>query len=247
VRIVRKGHALEGQELPVLRRCKRGGQLHLLLILPGESRSYIPAGWTDLQLRTGAAVDDSAPAAPALLATIKDLFNARIVIDALLGRMADAQEIDDATRTGPAGSTSRSGVVDGRGMYCLIVGGVQIDAAVAQAFLAAIAPAGLSAAVRAAEQLQADHDGALAQWRLAVQRAQYESEKAQRRYRAVDPDNRLVARGLETHWEQCLRALEQARTELAQREQQRPHALTDEERRRLLRMSEDLSRVWHAA
>ena len=43
-------------------------------------------------------------ATPALLATIKDLFNARIVIDALLGRMADAQEIDDATRTGPGGS-----------------------------------------------------------------------------------------------------------------------------------------------
>jgi hypothetical protein len=54
-------------------------------------------------------------------------------------------------------------VVDGRGVYCLNVGGVQIDEAVAKAFLAAIAPAGLNAAVRAAEQLQADQDGALAQ------------------------------------------------------------------------------------
>jgi len=147
----------------------------------------------------------------------------------------------------PGYHCANKNVVDGRGTYCLNVGGVQIDAAVAQAFLAAIAPAGLSAAVRAAEQLQADHDGALAQWRLAVQRAQYEAEKAERRYRAVDPDNRLVARGLEAHWEQSLRALERAQAELAQREQQRPHALTDEERRRLLRMGEDLSRVWHAA
>lgn len=138
-------------------------------------------------------------------------------------------------------------VVDGRGVYCLNVGGVQIDEAVAKAFLAAIAPAGLSAAVRAAEQLQVDHDGALAQWRLAVQRAQYETDKAERRYRTVDPDNRLVARGLEAHWEQCLRALQQAQAELAQRQQQRPHPLTDDERRHLLGLGDDLARVWHAA
>ena len=147
----------------------------------------------------------------------------------------------------PGYHCANKSVVGGRGVYCLNVGGVQIDEAVARAFLAAIAPAGLSAAICAAEQLQADHDGALAQWRLAVQRAQYEADKAERRYRAVDPDNRLVARGLEAHWEQCLRALEQAQTELTQRQQQRPHPLTDDERRRLLGLGEDVSRVWHAA
>lgn len=139
----------------------------------------------------------------------------------------------------PGYHCANKSVVGGRGVYCLNIGGVQIDEAVAKAFLAAIAPAGLSAAVHAAEQLQVDHDGALAQWRLAVQRAQYEVGKAERRYRAVDPDNRLVARGLEAHWEQSLRALERAQAELAQREQQRPHPLTDDERRRLLRLGED--------
>jgi len=94
----------------------------------------------------------------------------------------------------PGYHCANKSVVGGRGVYCLNVGGVQIDEAVARAFLAAIAPAGLSAAVCAAEQLQADHDGALAQWRLAVQRAQYEAGKAERRYRAVDPDNRLGGR-----------------------------------------------------
>jgi len=46
---------------------------------------------------------------------------------------------------------------------------------------------GVEAAVAAAEQLEADHDGALAQWRLAVERANYEAQRAERRYRAVDP------------------------------------------------------------
>jgi DNA invertase Pin-like site-specific DNA recombinase len=137
-------------------------------------------------------------------------------------------------------------LVNGRGVYCLNVGGVQIDAAVANAFLGAVAPAGLAASLRAAELLQADHDGALAQWRLAVQRADYEVQRAERRYRAVDPDNRLVARGLETQWEQCLRELEQARSELARREQLRPQQLTQEQREHVLAMGRDLQRLWNA-
>ena len=55
----------------------------------------------------------------------------------------------------------------------------------------------IEAALAAAERIEADHDGALAQWRLAVERASYEAQRAERGYRAVDPDNRLVARGLE--------------------------------------------------
>lgn len=78
-------------------------------------------------------------------------------------------------------------VVDGRGVYCLNIGGVQIDKAVIEAFLAALNPAGLQAVVVAVEQLESDHDAALAQWRLAVERAHYEAERAERRYRAVEP------------------------------------------------------------
>ena len=44
------------------------------------------------------------------------------------------------------------------------------------------------------------HDAALSQWRLEVERARYEAERAERRYRTVEPENRLVARGLETEW-----------------------------------------------
>ena len=137
-------------------------------------------------------------------------------------------------------------LVDGRGVYCLNVGGVQIDEAVTNAFLGAVQPAGLAASLRAAELLQADHDGALAQWRLAVERADYDVQRAERRYRAVDPDNRLVARGLETQWEHSLRALEQARSELTRREQLRPQQLTPEQREHVLALGRDLQRLWNA-
>lgn len=150
------------------------------------------------------------------------------------------------TNQTPGYHCHNKGVENGRGVYCLNVGGLQIDVAAAEAFLHAVEPAGIEAAVRAAEHLEADHDAALTQWRLTVERAQYASQRAERRYRAVDPENRLVARGLEVQWEQQLRELDDAQKELARREQQRPRALSAHERRSLLELGKDLQRLWHA-
>lgn len=138
-------------------------------------------------------------------------------------------------------------LVEGRGVYCLNVGGVQIDEAVAQAFIAALEPAKLAAGLAAAERLEADREATLKQWRLGVERASFEASRAERRYRTVDPDNRLVARGLERDWEEKLAALETAKAELARREQQRPRAVCQEERDRLLEIGPNLATVWHAA
>jgi hypothetical protein len=100
--------------------------------------------------------------------------------------------------------------------------------------------------VVAAEHLETDHDAALAQWRLAAERARYEAELAERRYRAVDPDNRLVARGLEAQWEQSLEALQLAEAQRVRRQAQRPRTLTAQERSHLQTLGGDLARVWSA-
>jgi DNA invertase Pin-like site-specific DNA recombinase len=135
---------------------------------------------------------------------------------------------------------------NGRGERCLQIGGRQVDDAVAAAFLAELAPAGLDAALKAAEQLESDYDSALAQFRREVERTEYEAQRAERRYHAVDPENRLVARGLEADWEKCLRQLEAARAELTRREQQRPRALSAEERTAIRSLGSDLKGVWSA-
>src|SRR5205085_3221380 len=62
----------------------------------------------------------------------------------------------------------------------LNIGGVQIDQAVTQAFIAALEPAKLTAALAAAEHLEADREALLKQWRLAVERATYEAQRAER-------------------------------------------------------------------
>ena len=84
------------------------------------------------------------------------------------------------------------------------------------------------------------------QWRLALERARYAAQCAERRYRAVDPENRLVARGLEAEWERCLGALAAAEAELARRTAQQPRTLSPQERQRLEAVGADLERVWNA-
>jgi DNA invertase Pin-like site-specific DNA recombinase len=134
----------------------------------------------------------------------------------------------------------------GHRVECLNVGGLTIDQAVTESFLEALTPAAVEATALAVQQLESDHDAALAQWRLEVERARYEAERAERQYKAVDPENRLVARGLEKEWETRLQNLASAEAELHHREQQRPRTLTEKERQRINTFGADLRLVWTA-
>ena len=154
---------------------------------------------------------------------------------------------DGPAKTTPGYYCTGTGtLVEGRGTRHLRVGGATIDAAVAEAFLAALQPAALQACLAAAQQLEDGHDTALAQWRRQVEQARYEAGRAERRYRAVDPDNRLVARGLETEWNTALQALADAEAELARRETARPKTLTPQEKSVILALGDDLAEAWSA-
>ena len=127
------------------------------------------------------------------------------------------------------------------------VGGQAIDAAVTAAFLAALAPAAMDACLAAAAELEkAGHDAALDQHRRQVEQARYHAARAERRYRAVDQDNRLVARGLETEWETALRELADAEAELTRRETAHPETLAPQEKQAILALGGDLGQVWDA-
>jgi len=137
-------------------------------------------------------------------------------------------------------------LVNGRGVYCLNIGGLAIEQAVTNAFLEAVTPAAVQATVLAVQQLQTNRDAALSQWRLEVERTRYEAERAERRYRTVEPENRLVARGLETEWENRLRDLATAEGELRRREQRQPSTLTPGQLQQLQSLGSDIRKVWNA-
>lgn len=137
-------------------------------------------------------------------------------------------------------------IVEGRGLYCLNAGGVAIDQAVANAFLGAVTPASVDALKTAVEQARGNQDAALTQWRLEIERLRYDAGKAERRYRAVEPENRLVARGLEADWESKLRDLANAEADLRRRESVQPIIINPEQLLRLRVLSTDLTQVWYA-
>lgn len=134
----------------------------------------------------------------------------------------------------------------GRGVWCMRLGGVRVDRAVVETFLDAISPAGLEAAILAQSLGETQDQSALQQFRLQVERARYEAERAERRYRAVEPENRLVARTLESDWEKKLNDQRSAEAELARREQEQKLQLTDGQREQIRALGSDLKRVWDA-
>ena len=82
------------------------------------------------------------------------------------------------------------------------------------------------------------------QWKLRRDRAACEARLAERRYKAVDPDNRVAARTLECEWNDNLQIVEVVEREYREATKREGVALTDEKRRALLHISQDLPRVW---
>ena len=129
---------------------------------------------------------------------------------------------------------------------CQSLGGVRLEKAIAAAFLEAVTPAGIGACAQAVEELERAHEERLAGQRLAVERTQFEADRAQRQYDACEPENRLVARTLEGRFETALSELETERRKLAELESRRPEPLTAAERQALGRIAKDLPRLWAA-
>jgi excisionase family DNA binding protein len=132
------------------------------------------------------------------------------------------------------------------GQRCQSLGGLRLEKAVVGAFLEAITPAGVRASAEAIGELERQHAERLAGQRLAVERAQFEADRARRKFDACEPENRLVGRTLERAFEEALAELERERRKLAELEQRRPEPLTSAERQALARLARDLPRLWAA-
>jgi DNA invertase Pin-like site-specific DNA recombinase len=128
---------------------------------------------------------------------------------------------------------------------CIGIGGVRVDRAVATQLLEAVSGYAVEAAIRAAEQVsRADDDVRLALGR-ELEEARYEASLAARRYEAVDPSKRLVARELEARWNATLEHVAQLEERIARLETDaasRPKI----DREALMALAHDLPAAWNA-
>ena len=120
-----------------------------------------------------------------------------------------------------------------QGMYgmasCQTVGGRRIERLVTDAVFKALAPAAIDATLRAIEQLTDTHQARIRSAELELERARQDADRARRQFDRCEPENRLVARTLESEWEQQLGKVQHAEQQLATIHARRPQPLTDDE------------------
>ena len=133
------------------------------------------------------------------------------------------------------------------GPSCQSIRGDGADAAVARTFLEAMQPAQLEVSMATLEQIEARARQIDRQWQLRIERAQYEADLARRRFFAVDPENRLVARNLERDWNDKLAEVERLEREYATLPKPTARLASPEERQRILALAQDLPAVWRAS
>lgn len=128
---------------------------------------------------------------------------------------------------------------------CLSIGGVRVDKAVAEQLLAAVAPHAIEAAILAEEKASTANSDRSVALERELEDARYDATLARRRYEAVDPDKRLVARELEARWESALERAQRIETRLQELRVLTEHAPRIE-RERLFALAHDLPHVWNS-
>src|SRR5437764_2427064 len=121
-----------------------------------------------------------------------------------------------------------------------------LDAAVAREVLGALQSAELELALAALQELEARDQTILRQWKMRLERAEYEAALAERRYQEVDPSQRLVAATLERRWNAALLQLEELKKQAAEFQRQEARVATPEQKAKVLALARDLPRLWHA-
>ena len=119
-----------------------------------------------------------------------------------------------------------------------------IDTPVSIRALEMLEPHQIEIAIKAVEELEKRENALDNQWRMRIERAEYEANLAQRRYEEVDPANRLVAATLETRWNDALLKVEAIKRQFNEHKREKHITATAEQKARLLSLGKDLRRLW---
>jgi DNA invertase Pin-like site-specific DNA recombinase len=125
---------------------------------------------------------------------------------------------------------------------CRSVKAVVVDELVARRLLEALAPGEVALALAAADEVSDRRVRSTRAVELRVERARYDAARAERAFHQCEPENRLVARSLETRWEQKLYELAEAEAELSEQNQPAP----EPSREQLEALARNVHALWAA-
>ncbi len=129
---------------------------------------------------------------------------------------------------------------------CYGLKSTEIDRLVAEQALRSLEPAALELSLKALEDVEKERTRLDKNWQQSLQRARYEIDLAERRYRAVDPENRLVAATLEKGWNEALQKERQVQEDYNRFLRGSPPRLTEQERATIQALARDIPALWGA-
>ena len=129
---------------------------------------------------------------------------------------------------------------------CVAVSSRFVDGPMVELVFQALTRENLQAATSVVEIVEQQDAALEQQWRLRLERVRYEAKRAERQYDACDPDNRVVARTLETRWNEKLVEIEKLEHEFEEVRQQKRVEINDLDRQRIVELAVDLPRLWRA-
>jgi len=127
---------------------------------------------------------------------------------------------------------------------CQLIPGGSLDEAIGKVLVETVTPVKLELALAVQQEIEEREAETGHLYQMQVERARYEAALAERRYKAVDPDNRLVAGTLEAEWNGKLRLLREAEQEYERLRLVR-QSVTAQTREQILRLAEDFPKMWH--
>lgn len=129
------------------------------------------------------------------------------------------------------------------GPQCQYVHGGVVDEAMGALLLEMVTPLSLELALEVHAEISRRIDEAQRLQGQRLERARYEAELARDRFMQVDPRHRLVATNLEAEWNEKLRLLAEAKSDLERQDNERPQ-LSQQQRAEVAALANDFPRLW---
>lgn len=129
---------------------------------------------------------------------------------------------------------------------CSSVPAETLDHAVSEKILSIMKPSELEISLKVMRSIHDTNRLSEKQWLLAIERAQYEADRAERQFMLADPENRLVVRSLESNWNQKLKELEKAKQDHAIYASKKAWVPSKKEEQDILDLAQKIPEIWNA-
>jgi hypothetical protein len=137
-------------------------------------------------------------------------------------------------------------VIESGGLYCQSVAGEPVETCVTPWVLQALEPAALSLSLEATARREQERQALERLWQQRLERAAYESERAARHYRLLEPEHRLGARQLAKDWEDKRAAQRQLQEEYERFLRSQSRVLSAAERVAIEELAQNIPALWYA-